>query len=35
MIEVDIEQENARIAKAYKELLKVSYRTLSTDDKNL
>ncbi len=35
MIEVDIEQENARIAKAYKELLKVSYRTLSTDDKKL
>lgn len=35
MTEVDIEQENARIAKAYKELLKVSYRTLSTDDKKL
>lgn len=35
MTEVNIEQENAKIAKAYKELLKVSYRTLSTDDKKL
>lgn len=35
MTEVDIERENARIAKAYKELLKVSYRTLTTDDKKL
>ncbi|MGZ0016708.1 RelA/SpoT family protein [Yeosuana sp. AK3] len=35
MTEVEIEQENAAIAKAYKELLKVSYRTLSDDDKKL
>ncbi|WP_250432747.1 RelA/SpoT family protein [Hanstruepera flava] len=35
MTEVDIEKENAAIAKAYKELLKVSYRTLSKDDKLL
>lgn len=34
MTEVDIEKENAAIAKAYKELLKVSYRTLSKDDKS-
>jgi GTP pyrophosphokinase len=33
MTEVDIEKENAAIAKAYKELLKVSYRTLSKEDK--
>ena len=33
MAEIDIEKENAAIAKAYKELLKVSYRTLSTRDK--
>jgi GTP pyrophosphokinase len=33
MTEVDIEKENAAIAKAYKELLKVSYRTLSSEDK--
>ncbi|GAA4231719.1 RelA/SpoT family protein [Postechiella marina] len=31
----DIERENAAIKKAYKELLKVSYRTLSDDDKKL
>ena len=31
----DIEKENAAIAKAYKELLKVSYTTLSTEDKKL
>lgn len=30
-----IEKENAAITKAYKELLKVSYRTLSDDDKKL
>jgi len=30
-----IEKENAAIAQAYKELLKVSYRTLSADDKKL
>lgn len=35
MTEIDIEKENAAIAKAYKELLKVSYRTLSNDDKKL
>ena len=35
MTEIDIEKENAAIAKAYKELLKVSYRTLSDDDKKL
>lgn len=35
MTEVDIEKENAAIAKAYKELLKVSYQTLSVDDKKL
>ena len=35
MTEVDIEKENAAIAKQYKELLKVSYRTLSRDDKKL
>ncbi|WP_299094573.1 RelA/SpoT family protein [Winogradskyella sp.] len=35
MTEVDIEKENAAIAKAYKELLRVSYQTLSKDDKKL
>ncbi len=35
MTDVDIEKENAAIAKAYKELLKVSYQTLSKDDKKL
>lgn len=35
MTDVEIEKENAAIAKAYKELLKVSYRTLSKDDKKL
>ncbi|WP_138433810.1 RelA/SpoT family protein [Winogradskyella algicola] len=35
MTEVDIEQENAAIAQAYKELLRVSYQTLSKDDKKL
>ncbi|RAJ13032.1 RelA/SpoT family protein [Olleya aquimaris] len=35
MTEIDIEKENAEIAKAYKQLLKVSYRTLSTEDKKL
>jgi GTP pyrophosphokinase len=33
MTEIDIEKENAAIAKAYKELLQVSYRTLSAKDK--
>jgi GTP pyrophosphokinase len=35
MTEVDIEKENAAIAKAYKDLLRVSYQTLSRDDKKL
>ena len=33
MTEVEIEKENAAIAREYKELLKVSYRTLSKEDK--
>jgi|TARA_B110001469_G_scaffold25529_1_gene26293 GTP pyrophosphokinase len=35
MTAADIAQENAAIAKEYKELLKISYRTLSTGDKKL
>jgi guanosine-3',5'-bis(diphosphate) 3'-pyrophosphohydrolase len=35
MTEVDLEKENAAIAKAYKELLKVSYQTLTKEDKKL
>ena len=35
MTEVEIENENAAIAKAYKDLLKVSYTSLSNDDKKL
>jgi len=35
MTEAAIEKENAEIAKAYKELLKVSYQTLTKDDKKL
>ena len=35
MTEEEIEKENAAITKAYKELLKVSYTTLSNDDKKL
>ena len=35
MTDVEIEKENAAITKAYKELLKVSYRTLSKEDKTL
>ncbi|GAA3622228.1 RelA/SpoT family protein [Flavivirga jejuensis] len=35
MTEEAIEKENAAITKAYKELLKVSYTTLSDDDKKL
>ncbi|NMH86223.1 RelA/SpoT family protein [Flavivirga algicola] len=35
MTEEEIEKENAAITKAYKELLKVSYTTLSDDDKKL
>ena len=35
MTDVEIEKENAAIAKAYKELLKISYRVLSKEDKQL
>lgn len=35
MTEEEIEIENIAITKAYKELLKVSYRTLTTEDKKL
>ena len=35
MTEEAIEIENKAIAKAYKELLKVSYQTLTVDDKKL
>ena len=35
MTEVEIEKENAAIAKEYKELLKISYRLLNNDDKKL
>ena len=35
MNDVEIEKENAAIAKEYKELLKVSYRMLSAEDKKL
>lgn len=35
MTQVDIENENTQIAKAYKDLLKVSYTSLSKDDKIL
>ena len=35
MAVVDIEQENKAIAKQYKELLKISYQTLTEDDKKL
>lgn len=35
MTQIDIEQENIAIKKAYKELLRVSYRLLSSDDKKL
>ena len=35
MIEIDIEQENKAIAKEYKELLRISYQTLSDEDKKL
>ena len=35
MTEVELEKENIAITKAYKELLKVSYRTLTTEDKKL
>lgn len=35
MIEIDIEQENKAIAKEYKELLRISYQTLTEEDKKL
>jgi len=35
MTEIEIEQENKAIAKEYKELLRISYQTLSEDDKKL
>lgn len=35
MKEIDIEQENKAIARQYKELLKVSYQTLTDEDKKL
>ncbi|WP_027136842.1 RelA/SpoT family protein [Gaetbulibacter saemankumensis] len=35
MTEIDIEKENAAITQAYKDLLKVSYTTLTDDDKKL
>ncbi len=35
MTEIDLELENKAIAKEYKELLRISYQTLSDDDKKL
>lgn len=35
MVEIDIEKENKAIAQEYKELLRISYQTLSPDDKKL
>lgn len=35
MTEIDIEQENKAIAKEYKELLRISYQTLTDEDKKL
>lgn len=35
MIEIDIEKENKAIAQEYKELLRISYQTLSTEDKKV
>ena len=35
MIEIDIEKENKAIAQEYKELLRISYQTLSPTDKKL
>lgn len=35
MPEIDIEKENKAIAKEYKELLRISYQTLTPDDKKL
>jgi GTP diphosphokinase / guanosine-3',5'-bis(diphosphate) 3'-diphosphatase len=35
MIEIDFEKENKAIAQEYKELLRISYQTLTTEDKKL
>ena len=35
MTEIDIEVENKAIAREYKELLRISYQTLSLDDKKI
>ncbi len=35
MVEIDIEKENKAIAHEYKELLRISYQTLTEDDKKL
>ena len=35
MTDVELDKESANIAKAYKKLLKVSYQTLTDDDKKL
>ncbi len=35
MLEIDLEKENKAIAQEYKELLRISYQTLSDDDKKL
>ena len=35
MIEIDLEKENKAIAQEYKELLRISYQTLSDEDKKL
>lgn len=35
MTEIELEEENKAIAKEYKELLRISYQTLSDDDKKL
>ena len=35
MTEAEIEKENKRIARQYKELLRISYQTLTDDDKQL
>ncbi len=35
MVEIDIDKENKAIAKEYKELLRISYQTLSAEDKKL
>ena len=35
MLDIDIEKENKAIAKEYKELLRISYQTLTPEDKKL